>query len=257
MTWSNRARPRRSTAWLPLVPFAALLACVKIFPPLDAPVLDAELVQRGQKMFQDPSLSGDRSRACNTCHPGGASDGNVYRDGEPVRAGDAGARRPPQLRGAWQSAPYLWDGSAGSVDEALERMLRVEMRGAAVRPEDREALAAYVLSIPPFDSGRIQPDGSPVEPSTPGASRGWAVFRDNCTLCHRPPSFTIGLRFDVGTGGKLSSPSLRGLSQSRGPYGHDGRWASLEDAVKAMVENRELALGEHDIASLVEYLRLL
>src|SRR5262245_41086289 len=84
---SLRAWASLCVAWLPL-------ACVKIIPPLEPPTLDAALVQRGQALFLDPGLSGDRSRACNTCHPGGASDGNLYRDGEPARAGDAGARRP-------------------------------------------------------------------------------------------------------------------------------------------------------------------
>jgi len=230
---------------------------VKINPPAEPPKLDSDLVQRGAQLFFDPSLSGDGTRACNTCHPGGASDNQFYSNGEQVEVGDASGNRSLQLRGVWQSAPYLWDGSAGSVREALDRMLRVEMRGAQLDGRNLEALEAYVLSIPPFDNGRVENDGTPIEPVTLAARRGFDVFQKaECGVCHRPPSFTIGLRFDIGTGGRLSVPSLRGLSPE-GPYGHDGRWETLEDAVRAIAEAREVELSEDEILQLAEYLRLL
>jgi cytochrome c peroxidase len=236
---------------------SALFGCLSLFPPRNPPTLDADLVQRGARLFVDPAVSGDKSRACATCHPGGATDHRFYREGEPVAAGAEGARRPLALRGAWQTGPYLWDGSARSIDAAIERMLRVEMRGAALGAEERAALAAYVLSIPRFESGLVAADGSPIGASAT-ASEGWAVFqRAECTVCHAPPSYTAVFRFDVGTGGKLSVPTLRGLSQSPGPYGHDGRWATLEQAVAAIAKSREVQLSEQDIASLVAYLRLL
>ena len=220
-------------------------------------MLDSDLVQRGAVLFLDPSYSGDGARSCNGCHPGGASDNQFYRDGEQVEAGDAAGRRSLQMRGLWETAPYLWDNSAGTLRAALERMLRVEMRGATLEPRDLEALEAYALSIPPFDNGRAELDGTPVEPVTLAARRGWGVFQKaRCATCHTPPALTSGALHDIGTGGAFSVPSLRGMSAD-GPYGHDGRWEALEDAVAAHVEASKLALSDEEIVQLAEYLRLL
>jgi cytochrome c peroxidase len=53
-------------------------------------------------------------------------------------------------------------------------------------------------------------------------------------------------------------PSLRGMSAD-GPFGHDGRWGALEDAIAAHVEasNPPLEIKEQEILQLAEYLRLL
>lgn len=214
-------------------------------------------MQRGAFLFLNPALSGDGSRACATCHPGGSSNGKVYRDGEEVAPGSPGGRVVPELRGLWQTPPYLWDGSLGSVGEAIDRMLAVEMRGAQLSPVDREALEAYVLSIPPFDNGRIEPDGTPVEPATLSARRGFGVFqRVECTTCHPAPSFAHRFRFDVGTGGKWSVPSLRNVSRTA-PYGHDGRWPDLETAVRAILQSRDIELAARELNYLLRYLELL
>ena len=70
------------------------------------------------------------------------------------------------------------------------------------------------------------------------------------------PAFTHRLRFDVGTGGKWSVPSLRNVS--RQPLlGHDGRWPDLESAVRAILRQREIELGEHELTQLLAYLELL
>ncbi len=214
-------------------------------------------MQRGALLFMNPALSGDASRSCATCHPGGGSNGLTYSDGAEVPAGSARGRNVPELRGAWQTPPYFWDGSVASVADALDRMLAVEMRGSPIGATDRDALVAYVLSIPPFDNGRVEPDGTPTEPVTLSARRGFSVFeRAKCTVCHRPPSFSHTLRFDIGTDGKWSVPTLRNVSRT-GPWGHDGRWDTLEDAVVAILEHRGVELDFVERQQLLRYLELL
>ncbi len=225
--------------------------------PLIAPEPDPELVQRGGGLFMNPRLSGDGSRSCASCHPGGGSDRGVYLEGVQVPPGTPGARRTPGLRGLWQTSPYYWDGSVPSLDEAIARMLDVEMRGGQADVLDLAALEAYLLSIPPFDRGRVEPDGTPVEPATMASRRGFEFFKQaKCSLCHPPPLFTRGMRFDVGTGLKLQPPSLRGVA-SFAPYGHDGRWASLEEAVRALLAARRVEYSEQDLTDLLSYLELL
>jgi cytochrome c peroxidase len=245
------------------LPFAALLvgaACRPHGPSLpDPPVIDGDLAQRGALLFLDTRVSGDGSRSCATCHPGGGSDGNVYLDGEPVEPGSARGRKSPRLWGLWQTPPYLWDGSADELGPLIERTLRVEMRGGALSEIDIRALETYLLSLRPFDRGRILEDGSPAEPNTLRQRRGREIFESaRCPLCHPAPAFALGRPRDIGTGAKYDVPTLRGVTAAgAAPYGHDGRWKSLDQAVRAILEAREVELTDLELEYLLEYLKLL
>jgi mono/diheme cytochrome c family protein len=225
-------------------------------PPTTPPVLDPDLVQRGAMLFNDSRVSGDGSRACATCHPGGGTDWKVYRDGTLEPPGPQEGWRTMTLRGAWQTAPYLWDNSATNISGAVDRMLAIEMLGGKVEGRDREALESYVLSIPVFDRGRAQPDGTPIEPVTLAARRGFAIAQDNCFGCHKPPAFVRLLRYDVGTEGEFAVPTLRGVVPG-GPYGHDGRWPDLDSAIRGIIAHEQTPLSDEQIANLIEYLKLL
>ena len=231
----------------------SLLAAPKT--PLTPPVLDPDLVQRGAILFADSRLSGDGSRACATCHPGGGSDYKVYRFGYVVPPYTEGGRRTLTLRGMWQTAPYLWDDSAPTVKGVVDRMLAVEMLGGKLEGRDRDALETYLLSIPAFDRGRIQPDGSVVEPTTLLARRGAAVFDQWCRECHVPPPFMQPRTADMGTG-QWAVPTLRGVAVS-GPYGHDGRWPDLETVTRSMADHQQAHLTDEQLAQLLAYLQLL
>ena len=223
----------------------------------EPPRIDPELQQRGALLFLDTRLSGDGSRSCATCHPGGGADARVYLADLEVAVGTEGGRDTQSLRGAWQTPPYLWDGSAPTLHEALERMLAVEMRGGAALPDQLAALEMYLLSIPPFERGRVDPDGSPRRPNTLRMRRGFELFQEwKCTLCHPPPRYAWGRTGDVGTGGKFDVPTLRGLTDS-GPWGHDGRWESPEAAVRAILAARGVESTDLEVEYLLEYLKLL
>ena len=109
------------------------------------------------------------------------------------------------------------------------------------------AMAASVLFAPPVAAQAPAPtfarDVAPV------------VFA-RCTRCHPPAAYLVPRAADVGTGGLIDVPGLRGLS-GRAPYGHDGRWASLEDAVLAMLRHEKLELSFDERLQLQEYLKLL
>jgi cytochrome c peroxidase len=208
-------------------------------------------------LFLDPRVSGDGSRSCATCHPGNGTNGKIYRQGEEVPPGSPGARDVPALWGLRLTPPYLADGSLASVSEALRHALTVDMRGATLGEADRRALETYLLSIPRFDRARVRDDGAPVEPVTRYALDGFEVFKQaRCPKCHPPPTFTRPGLFDVGTGGRYSIPSLRGISVTA-PYGHDGRFGTIEAAVRAILAARGEELSGLDLARLFAYLGLL
>ncbi len=208
-------------------------------------------------LFLDPALSGDGSRSCGQCHPGGGSDHKLYLGDEESEPGVAGGRDTPALFGVWQTPPYLWDGSAPTLEEAVDRMLEVEMRGGGPQAIDRSALLAYLRSLRRFDRGRVEPDGTPVEPATLSARRGFEIFgRSGCASCHAPPHFASRVSADLGTGTLINTPTLLGLSSSA-PYGHDARWPDLEQAVLAVLAARGVELTHAELQQLIAYLGLL
>jgi cytochrome c peroxidase len=128
---------------------------------------------------------------------------------------------------------------------------------------------------------------------------GWQVFmsteKANCTLCHLPPLLTDTLYHNTGIGfdkekpdmgrgqallnanasdpnavalmGAFKTPTLRSVSET-GPYFHDGRARTLEEAVDIMLAggienpNRDEKLRKRDITgpekkALVEFLKAL
>ena len=226
-------------------------------PPLEPPSPSPDLVQRGALLYLSPALSGDGSRSCATCHPGGGTNGRVYNGADETTPGSPGARDVQPLRGLWQTPPYLWDGSVPTLQGAIQRMLEVEMLGVQLSASDLAALEAYLQSIPPFERGRVAQDGTPIEPASLSSQRGFQLFkRFKCELCHPPPIFARRMRFDVETGMRMYPPSLRGLSSSP-PYGHDGRWSSIEEALRALLAAREVEHSEEEFWHLIRYLELL
>ena len=84
---------------------------------------------------------------CAGCHGGVAftdSETSAKHDVGTLTAasGAAGGLDTPTLRGTWATAPYLHDGSAASVEDAI-----AAHDGVALAPADLAALAAYVRSI--------------------------------------------------------------------------------------------------------------
>jgi cytochrome c peroxidase len=86
--------------------------------------------------------------------------------------------------------------------------------------------------------------------------RGHEVFVRRCAECHPAPTYTDRRRHDPGTGEKVDTPTLRGVADSA-PYGYDGRFATLSDAIRAQPALEDEAMTERDLENLIEYLKLL
>jgi cytochrome c peroxidase len=140
------------------------------------------------------------------------------------------------------------------------------MGGAPTGDRIVKALATFVRTIQAGDTAFDRLAGKARDSSPAG--KGFAVFSRvaQCTLCHLPPTFSDGLFHNVGIGfdtekpdlgrgkvladaaaksgqapppeaetlqGAFKTPSLRGVALS-GPYFHDGRASTLEEAVDLM-----------------------
>lgn len=123
-----------------------------------------------------------------------------------------------------------------------------------------KALASFVRTIRAGDApwDKIDKDAADKSKESEAARRGFALFRGKagCAACHAPPMFTdngfhdVGIGYDkdvkepdIGRGkvtsnkddnGKFKTPHLRNIT-SHAPYFHDGRAATLDEAVDYML----------------------
>jgi cytochrome c peroxidase len=165
-----------------------------------------------------------------------------------------------------------WKGQMGADPDAIAKELDAvpsyktafasELGGPPTGDRVVKALATFVRTIHAGDT--------PYDRNPKAHAAGFQVFKEKaeCTLCHLPPVLSdtlfhnVGIGFDkenpdLGRGkiladaasragqpappeaeklkGAFKTPSLRGVALS-GPYFHDGRAATLEEAVDLMLK---------------------
>lgn len=224
------------------------------------------LERRGEALFHDARLSFNQWYSCNTCHSDGHTNGQDFdtlNDGWQDRstAHDRSRKKTPSLRRVAQTGPWTWHGWQTSLEDSTVESLTKSMQGDRPRPEDVKALVAYLRTL---DYPR-----NPNDPSSEAAQRGKAVFYSSkaaCASCHSGPELTDGKIHYVGLEepGDVykghNPPSLLGL-YDKDPYLHDGRSATLEDALKTWHNPKDVTgLGEltdQEFEDLVEYLKTL
>jgi cytochrome c peroxidase len=229
------------------------------------PIRAAEtpLVAKGRELFNDVKLSGDGKWSCASCHPNnGHTNNKTYVGLDVVKDGDPNGRSTPTLWGVGTRQAFSWAGTAPSLQASMRGIIVNRMKGAEPSPDTLGALEAYVRSLGYPSNPNLNANGTPSAAAPAAAKRGYEVFtRAGCQACHLPPGFDKKDVEDVLSGGKFKVPSLRVVSQT-GPYFHDGRFATLDQAVRYMWEYLQKAgttekLTDDDLRNLVEFLRIL
>jgi len=223
-----------------------------------------ELVARGKALFSDVKLSADGKYSCATCHPNEAHTDNLTYVGlNVVKDGDAAGRSTPTLWGAGNRAAYSWAGTAPSLDANIRGIIVNRMKGPEPSKETLDALVAYVRSLPYPPNPNLNADGTISDQAPAAAKRGFELFMNKagCKTCHLPPHYDKKDVEDVFSGGKFKVPSLRVVSGT-GPWFHDGRYKTLDEAVRAMWEYVQKAgtsekLSDAEIQDIVEFLKVL
>ena len=224
----------------------------------------AEVVARGRALFNDPALSAESKWSCASCHPNEAhTDNKTYVGVAVVADGEPTGRSTPTLWGAGFRRAYSWAGTAPSLEANIRGIIVNRMKGPEPSPETLAALAAYVRSLPYPPNPNLKDDGSPSDAAPAAAKRGYELFivKAGCKTCHEPPHYEKKDVEDIGSGGKFKVPSLRSVGRT-GPYFHDGRYQTLDQAVRAMWEYVQKAgttekLTDDDLRDLVEFLEIL
>ena len=171
--------------------------------------------------------------------------------------------RSPTLEKQVEAA---WKGQMGAEPAEVAKKL-AKIPGYAVqfktifgkaepKPDDIvNALASFVRTIKSGDSPWDKHEKGDKTAVGKEVEEGWKIFRDKagCAGCHAPPLYTdngfhdTGIGFDkpepdVGRGkpakdeklnGAFKTPTMRSVT-SHAPYFHDGRAATIEDAVEYM-----------------------
>lgn len=206
----------------------------------------------GRQIFHttgDARVSRD-GRACASCHPDGRDDAITW-------ATPDGPRRTIMLAGRLQgTAPFSWLGANKDVREHLTHTFE-RLNGQGLRNVELEALIAYVESMPTPPRDSLDPEQ---------VKRGDALFhseKTECATCHAEggmdaKNHDLGLKAHADRKGAFNTPSLSYLS-GRGPYFHDGRYATLRDV---LVESDGLMghtkqLSTEDMDALETYLNSL
>jgi cytochrome c peroxidase len=223
-----------------------------------------ELVARGKALFSDVKLSADGKYSCATCHPNEAHTDNLtYVGVNVVKDGDPAGRSTPTLWGAGNRAAYSWAGTAPSLEANIRGIIVNRMKGPEPSKETLDALVAYVRSLPYPPNPNVNADGTISDQAPAAAKRGFELFMNKagCKTCHLPPHYDKKDVEDVFSGGKFKVPSLRVVSRT-GPWFHDGRYKTLDEAVRAMWEYVQKAgtsekLSDAEIQDIVEFLKVL
>src|SRR5262245_3797148 len=149
--------------------------------------------------------------------------------------------------------------------DAYKNDFQKVFNGPATADNIAKALATFVRTIKSENSPWDKYQAGDKSAVSEDAVKGFTVFSDsekaNCTLCHLPPQMTDTLFHNVGVGydkpmpdlgrgkiladaknpeaekmqGAFKTPTLRSITET-GPYFHDGRAATLDEAVDFMLK---------------------
>ena len=227
--------------------------------PEGNPVTRAK-VELGQRLFEDPALSGDGSTSCLTCHlpeHGFAAPEPLG----PAYPSQTERRNSPTLINVAYNLPLIWDGRAGSLDKQALGPIRNILHmnnNLDLLVQRLEADPSYTAAFrDAYGDEQITPervgnaissfertlvfDDAPIDRYMDGdedaltdmQKRGLTLFmgKGNCFACHNGPNLTDNLFHNLG----VPDDHVRGDPQVLASIQFDAKrteykdWASLEE----------------------------
>jgi cytochrome c peroxidase len=238
-----------------------------ITPIPPAPEAAPLKVALGERLFEDPRLSRDRTRACSTCHATRTNGADANRRDKAIDGSELPLNTPTIFNAAL-SFRLNWEGNFSSLEAQAESSLDGPVMGIAVddvvgrlradaeltdrfreaygRDPDRsnllDAIATYERSLLTpggrFDRWLAGDAGA----LSTEERRGYRLFKQfGCISCHQGVNVGGNLFERHGIFQPLASPkpeilrvpSLRNVAATP-PYFHDGSAPTLDDAVRRM-----------------------
>jgi cytochrome c peroxidase len=249
-------------------------------------------VALGERLFADPRLSGDGSRACASCHDIRTNGADANRHDEAPDGSEIFFNTPTVFNAAL-SFRLGWEGKfrtleaqveaivenpqimGSSVEEVLRRLRAdPELVGRFERAYDHGPDRADLLdAIATYERSLLTP-GSPFDRWLGGDAAalsaeeqdGYQQFKSiGCISCHQGVNVGGNLFERQGVFHPLASPppeivrvpSLRNVATTP-PYFHDGSAPTLDEAVRRMANAQlDQTLSDQQITAIVAFLKTL
>jgi cytochrome c peroxidase len=263
-----------------------------ITPVPPPPPADPLKLALGERLFADPRLSGDGSRACSSCHDIRTNGADSNRHDKAIDGSDLPLHTSTVFNAAL-SFRLNWEGNfrtleaqaesalenqqamGRSIDEVLGKLtadprMRRQFGAAYGRAPDRasllDAIATYERSLLTPGSRFDRWLGGEAAAFSPEEQKGYQLFKSlGCISCHQGVNVGGNLFERHGIFHPLASPkpeilrvpSLRNVATTP-PYFHDGSAPTLHEAVRRMAEAQlDQTLSDQHIEAIVAFLNTL
>jgi YVTN family beta-propeller protein len=117
------------------------------------PLAEPTLVDRGEALFYDATLSLDGWYSCHSCHTDGHTTGLLNDN-----LGDdtfGAPKRILSLLGGGDTGPWAWHGQMATLEEQVAKSIRDTMQGESATEEQVAALTAFLRQLAPPPSGEV------------------------------------------------------------------------------------------------------
>ncbi|HEX9464439.1 MAG TPA: cytochrome c peroxidase [Alphaproteobacteria bacterium] len=246
----------------------------------------------GERLFEDPRLSGDGTRACSSCHDTRTNGADGRRLGKASDGSDLPFNTSTVFNAAL-SFRFSWTGGfrtleaqaeaslenpmvmGARVDEAVGRLsadadIARRFRAVYGHEPDRaailDAIAAYERSLLTPESRFDRWLGGDATALSADERTGYQLFKSlGCIACHQGVNVGGNLFERHGIFHSLASPepkilrvpSLRNVATTP-PYFHDGSTATLSDAIRKMgVAQLDRTLSDPQVTAIAAFLNSL
>ena len=268
--------------------------------------LSERKIELGRALFYDPILSKDSTISCASCHSPYNAFAHTDHDLSHGINDSIGTRNAPALFNLAWGKSFMWDGAIhhldvqalapishpGEMGENIKNVV-LKLQNTQEYPSLFEAafgnknitgehllkaISQFQLTLvsanSKYDSVQRKESSYTVQ-----ESKGYELYKSNCSSCHTEPLFTNNIferngleidttlndygRMKISKDSKDSAffkvPSLRNLSYTY-PYMHDGRYRKLKDVLNHYTSNPSLSNGKiinlssNDKADLIAFL---
>lgn len=217
------------------------------------PDFKEDIIQRGEKYFNDASYCFQGWQSCNGCHPGEARTDGMNWD--LLNDGIGNPKNCKSMLFAHRTPPSMISGIRPNAETAV-RAGFVHIQFAQVEPERTVAVDEYLKSLKPLPSPYLE-NGKFSEK----AELGRDVFKKvKCNSCHNGPLFTdlemyrIGeVEFEAG----WDTPTLIEVWRTS-PYLNDGSASDLNELFTVKKHGLSgVRLKKREVNQLIEYINSL
>jgi cytochrome c peroxidase len=202
-------------------------------------------VELGRRLFNDPSLSADRTIACASCH----RPDHAFADDARVSAGvygRLGVRNAPSLLNVAYARHLTWDGRSATLEEqalkpiqdpvemdlSLEELARRLDSNAGYREAFRRAfddtvsgsnvalaLASYLRTLRSGDAPADRFRAGELSALSSGARQGFQLFvgKARCAFCHAGPMLSDGSFHNTGVSARSGSTDFGRFTRTNDP----------------------------------------